>query len=75
MGQIEFEDPANEISCKFSLIPSPKTAAICEGTFKKIDCNIKSITDIRNRDLTYFDANRILRNPDGSIKIELFEDG
>jgi hypothetical protein len=57
-----------------SLIPSPKTAAICEGTFKKIDCNIKSITDIRNRDLAYFDANRILRNPDGSIKIELFED-
>lgn len=50
-------------------------AAIFEETFKKIDCNIKSIADIRNRDLTYFDANRILRNPDGSIKIELFEDG
>ena len=58
-----------------SLIPYPKTAAIFEGTFKKIDCNIKSITVVRNRDLTYFDANRILRNTDGSIKIELFEDG
>ena len=48
------------MSYKFSLIPSPKTAAICEETFKKFDCNIKSVTAIRNRDLNYFDANRIL---------------
>ena len=63
------------MSYKFSLIPSPKTAAISEETFKKFDCNIKSVTAIRNRDLNYFDANRILRNQDGSIKIQLFEDG
>ena len=61
-----------EISCNcHSLIPSPKTAAICEGTFKKFEANIKSLTALRPQDFTFFDANRVLRNKeDGSIKMK-----
>ena len=61
-----------EISCNcHSLIPSPKTAAICEGTFKKFDRDIKALTALRPQDFTFFDANRVLRNKeDGSIKMK-----